>query len=110
MVSGAVLVELIVPCYPEAATALNATSISVATFTQNKGSARHPEVHFSNKGNQRYFGMKVHIGSDADSWQAHLMRGTADHSSDIAEAHTSLRGEETRAFDSACCQAVQKTC
>jgi IS5 family transposase len=35
--------------------------------TKNKDKARDPEMHSSQKGNQWHFGMKAHIGADADS-------------------------------------------
>ena len=48
-------------------TAIDATLIAAPTSTKNKDKARDPEMHSSKKGNQWYFGMKAHIGVDADS-------------------------------------------
>lgn len=51
-------------------------------------------MHQSKKGNQWYFGMKAHIGVDADSGLVHTVRGTAGNVSDIVEAHGLLHGQE----------------
>ncbi|WP_353844319.1 transposase, partial [uncultured Comamonas sp.] len=36
--------------------------------------SRDPEMHQTKKGNQWYFGMKAHIGVDADSGLVHTVR------------------------------------
>ena len=46
---------------------VDATLIPAPTSTKNKDKTRDPEMHSSKKGNQWYFGMKAHIGADADS-------------------------------------------
>ena len=75
--------------------------IAAPTSTKNKDRARDPEMHSSKKGNQWYFGMKAHIGADAESGLVHAVRGTSSHVSDIAEGNTLLHGEETFAFGDA---------
>lgn len=54
-----------------AGTIVAATSIAAPSSTKNEGSARDPEMHHTKKGNQWHFGMKAHIGVDADhqAWQ-----------------------------------------
>jgi IS5 family transposase len=42
------------------------TLIAAPGSTQNNDKARNPEMHSSQKGNQCHFGMKAHIGADAD--------------------------------------------
>ena len=69
-------------------TAIDATLISAPTSTKNKDKARDPEMHSSKKGNQWYFGMKAHIGVDAESGLVHSVRGTSGHISDIAEGNS----------------------
>ena len=69
----------------KAGTAVDATVIAAPTSTKNKGKARDPEMHFSMKGNQWHFGMKAHIGVDAESGLVHTVRGTSGHASDIGE-------------------------
>jgi IS5 family transposase len=65
-------------------------------------------MHSSKKGNQWYFGMKVHIGVDADSGLVHTVRGISGHVSDIAEGNTLLHGQETVAFGDAGYQGIEK--
>ncbi len=89
-------------------TVVDATLIAAPTSTKNKDKARDPEMHSSKKGNQWYFGMKAHIGVDAESGLVHTVRGTSGHVSDIAEANTLLHGEETLAFGDAGYQGVEK--
>ncbi len=89
-------------------TVVDATLIAAPTSTKNKDKARDPEMHSSKKGNQWYFGMKAHIGADAESGLVHTVRGTSGHVSDIAEANTLLHGEETLAFGDAGYQGIDK--
>lgn len=92
----------------KAGTAVDATLIAAPTSTKNKDKKRDPEMHSSKKGNQWYFGMKAHIGVDAQSGLVHTVRGTAGHISDIAQAHTVLHGQERVAFGDAGYQGVEK--
>jgi IS5 family transposase len=89
-------------------TVVDATLIAAPTSTKNKDKARDPEMHASKKGNQWYFGMKAHIGADAESGLVHTVQGTSGHVSDIAEANTLLHGEESIAFDDAGYQGIEK--
>ena len=92
----------------KAGTAVDATLIAAPTSTKNKDKKRDPERHSSKKGNQWYFGMKAHIGVDADSGLVHTVRGTSGHVSDIVEANSLLHGEENVAFGDAGYQGVEK--
>ncbi|MGF6735751.1 hypothetical protein OKW50_007924 [Paraburkholderia youngii] len=47
--------------------AVDATLISAPTSTKNGSGTRDPEMHQTKKGNQWYFGMKAHVGVDAES-------------------------------------------
>ena len=89
-------------------TAVDATLIAAPTSTKNKDRARDPEMHSSKKGNQWYFGMKAHIGADAESGLVHTVRGTSGHVSDIAEANSLLHGNESVAFCDAGYQGIEK--
>ena len=55
-------------------------------------------MHQTKKGNQWYFGMKAHIGVDADSGLVHSVEGTAANVNDVTQAHKLLHGQETDAF------------
>jgi transposase, IS5 family len=89
-------------------TAIDATLIAAPTSTKNKDKARDPEMHSSKKGNQWYFGMKAHIGVDADSGLVHSMRGTSGHVSDIAEGNSLLHGQEKFGFGDAGYRGIEK--
>jgi len=89
-------------------TAVDATLIAAPTSTKNKDKARDPEMHSSKKGNQWYFGMKAHIGVDADSGLVHTVRGTAGHVHDINEGNSLLHGQEQVVFADAGYQGIQK--
>jgi len=52
-------------------TIVDATLIAASPSTKNKSRQRDPEMRQSKKGNQWYFGMKVHIGVDAQSGLVH---------------------------------------
>ena len=92
----------------KAGTVVDATLIAAPTSTKNKDKARDPEMHSSKKGNQWYFGMKAHIGVDADSGLVHTVRGTSGHVGDITEGNSLLHGQETDAFGDAGYQGVAK--
>ena len=48
-------------------TIMDAPLIAASPSTKNREQKRDPEMSSSKKGNQWYFGMKAHIGVDADS-------------------------------------------
>ena len=92
----------------KAGTAVDATLIAAPSSTKNKDRARDPEMHSSQKGKQWYFGMKAHIGVDADSGLVHTVRGTSGNVADIAEGNSLLHGKETDAYGDAGYQGVHK--
>ena len=79
-------------------TAVDATLISAPSSTKNASGERDPEMKQSKKGNQWYFGMKAHIGVDAESGLVHSVRGTAGNVNDVVEANHLLHGEERVVF------------
>ena len=52
-------------------TIVDATLIAASPSTKNKEQKRDPAMSSSKKGNQWYFGMKAHIGVDAESGLVH---------------------------------------
>ena len=52
-------------------TIVDATLIAASPSTKNKAQKRDPEMSSSKKGNQWYFGMKAHVGVDAESGLVH---------------------------------------
>jgi IS5 family transposase len=56
---------------------VDATIIAAPSSTKNESGERDPEMHQTKKGNQWHFGMKAHIGVDADSGLVHTVTTTA---------------------------------
>ncbi len=79
-------------------TVVDATLIAAPSSTKNKDGQRDPEMHQTKKGNQWHFGMKAHIGADADSGLVHTVTTTAANAHDITQASQLLHGEETDVF------------
>ena len=89
-------------------TVVDATLISAPSSTKNDSGQRDPEMHQTKKGNQWYFGMKAHIGVDAQSGLVHTVKGTAANVNDVIEANGLLHGDETNAFGDAGYQGAHK--
>lgn len=51
-------------------------------------------MHQTPKGNQWYFGMKAHVGVDAQRGLFHHVVGTAANVSDITQTRSPLHGQE----------------
>jgi len=92
----------------KAGTVVDATLIAAPSSTKNTSGERDPEMHQSQKGNQWHFGMKAHIGVDAESGLVHTVRGTSGNVNDVVEANALLHGEETDAFGDAGYQGAAK--
>lgn len=89
-------------------TVVDATLISAPSSTKNAAGERDPEMKQSRKGQQWYFGMKAHIGVDADSGLVHTVRGTAGNVHDVTQANALLHGQETDVFGDAGYQGAHK--
>ena len=73
-------------------TIVDASIIEAPSSTKNRAKERDPEMHQAKKGNEWHFGMKIHIGVDADTGLVHSMSTTAANAHDITEAHSLLHG------------------
>ena len=74
-------------------TLVDATIISAPSSTKNETRARDPEMTQTRKGNQWYFGMKVHIGTDRKGI-VHTVTTTTAKDADIAQLPELLHGGE----------------
>jgi IS5 family transposase len=92
----------------KAGTVVDATLIAAPSSTKNASGERDPDMHQTKKGNQWYFGMKAHIGVDAESGLVHTVRGTAANVNDVVEAHSLLHGQESDVFADAGYQGACK--
>ena len=75
-------------------TIVDATIIAAPSSTKNKEHKRDDEMHQTKKGNQWYFGMKVHSGVDAGSGYVHTITGTSANVHDVYEAEKLLREDD----------------
>jgi IS5 family transposase len=79
-------------------TIVDATLIAAPSSTKNSTGERDPEMHQTKKGNQWHFGMKAHIGVDAESGLVHTVIGTAANVNDVTQGHALLHGEEVEVY------------
>ena len=89
-------------------TIVDASLIAAPSSTKNRTGKRDPQMRQTKKGNQWYFGMKVHMGVDAQSGLVHSVQTTPAHLSDVATAHALLHGGEERVWGDAGYQGVGK--
>ncbi|MCA6218453.1 IS5 family transposase [Ideonella sp. B7] len=89
-------------------TLVDATLIAAPSSTKNAQGERDPEMHQTKKGNQWHFGMKAHIGVDAESGLVHTVIGTAANVNDVTQATQLLHGQEQDIFADAGYQGVDK--
>jgi IS5 family transposase len=89
-------------------TLVDATIIAAPSSTKNQEGERDPEMHQTKKGQQYYFGMKAHIGVDADSGLVHSVHVTSANESDVANTHELLHGQEHRVHGDAGYTGVAK--
>ena len=79
-------------------TIVDATIIAAPSSTKNQDKARDPDMHQTKKGNQWYFGMKLHIGVDSRTGLAHRAAVTAANVHDKHALPDLLHGEEARVY------------
>ena len=89
-------------------TVVDATLIAAPSATKNAKGERDPEMHQTKKGNQWHFGMKAHIGVDADSGLVHTVLGTSANAHDVTQASALLHGEESDVFADSGYRGVHK--
>ena len=79
-------------------TIVDATLIAAPSSTKNQDNERDPEMRQTKKGNQWYFGMKAHIGTDSQSKLIHSVVATPANVHDSQVLGDLLHGEETRVW------------
>jgi IS5 family transposase len=77
---------------------VDATIIAAPSSTKNADGERDPEMHQAKKGEQWHFGMKAHIGVDADSGLVHTVTTTAANESDVTQVADLLHGKEENVY------------
>jgi len=89
-------------------TVVDATLIAAPSSTKNDKGERDPEMHQTKKGNQWHFGMKAHIGVDADSGLVHTVTTTPANAHDVTQAHALLHEQEEVVFADSGYRSVEK--
>jgi len=79
-------------------TIVDATIIGAPSSTKNAGKARDPDMHQTRKGQQWYFGMKLHIGVDSQTGLTHSAVVTAANVHDKHALTNLLHGNEQRVY------------
>ena len=79
-------------------TIVDATLIAASPSTKNKEQKRDPDMTQSQKGNQWYFGMKVHIGVDARSGLVHTAGVTTGSVHDAKVMDRLIREDDRAVF------------
>jgi len=74
-------------------TIVDATIISAPSSTKNREGKRDPEMRQTKKGNQWYFGMKAHVGTDPKGL-VHSLTVTDAAEADINQLPELMHGEE----------------
>lgn len=89
-------------------TVVDATIIAAPSSTKNKSGERDPEMQQTKKGNQWHFGLKAHIGVDAESGLVHSVIGTSANVHDVTQAAALLHGDEEVVFADSGYQGADK--
>ena len=75
-------------------TIVDATFIEAPSSTKNEAGKRDPEMDSGCKGEEWHFGMKAHIGVDAESGLVHSVFTTPANESDVVQTGELLHGKE----------------
>ncbi|MFN7990264.1 MAG: IS5 family transposase [Thermoanaerobaculia bacterium] len=73
---------------------VDATILHAPPSTKNHAGQRDPEMHQTKKGNQWFFGMKAHVGADAQSGLIHTLVTTPANVHDKTVLPALLHGDE----------------
>lgn len=87
---------------------MDATIIAAPSSTKNASGTRDPEMHQTKEGNEWHFGMKAHIGVDAETGLVHSLAGTSANVHDITQTESLLHGHETDVFPDAGYRGIEK--
>jgi len=79
-------------------TIVDATLIAASPSTKNKAGKRDPEMTQSKKANQWYFGMKAHVGVDAQSGLVHTAGVTTGKVHDAKVMHRLIREDDREVY------------
>lgn len=78
-------------------TIVDATIVSAPSSTKNQTESRDPEMKQTRKGNNWYFGMKIHVGTDKRG-VVHSLTTTHAAEADVNQLPELLHGEESEVY------------
>lgn len=88
-------------------TIVDATIINAPSSTKNASGKRDPQMHQTKKGNQWYFGMKAHTGTDPEHGLVHTVVCTAANVHDATVVGELLHGQEEAMYGDSAYQAKE---
>lgn len=74
-------------------TIVDATIIHASSSAMNREGKRDLEMHQTKNGSQYFFGMKAHIGADAESGLVQSIVGTAQHLQTAEQKQCPVQGQ-----------------
>lgn len=92
-----------------AGTIVDATILQAPSSTKNQHKQRDPEMRQTRKGKQWYFGMKAHLGVDAETKLIHSLATTAANVHDSRVLGELLHGNEERVWGDSAYQGQRET-
>jgi transposase, IS5 family len=87
---------------------VDATIIAAPSSTKNATGTRDPAMRQTKKGNQWFFGMKAHIGTDAGTGYVHSVTATAASVHDLDQITDLVRADDEVVYADAGYQGVEK--
>jgi transposase, IS5 family len=90
-------------------TSVDATIITAPSSTKNQEKKRDPDMKQTKKGNQWYFGMKLHCGTDTTSGCIHTLKTSGASEHDSLYFEKCLHGEERVVFADKAYQKRERT-
>ena len=74
---------------------MDATIMQASSSTKNQAQERDPEMGSTKKNNNWYFGLKIHVGEDAEANITHTVKVTSASDSDVSQTDKLLRPTDT---------------
>ncbi len=89
-------------------TIVDATIIEAPSSTKNAKKSCDPEMHQTKKGNEWHFGMKMHVGVDAESGYVHTIEATSANVHDITVASRLMREDDKVVYGDSAYLGIEK--
>lgn len=89
-------------------TIVDATIIDAPTSTKNASGKRDPEMHQTKKGNEWYFGMKAHVGTESSRGLVHTLECTPANTNDGTMIFKLLHGTELKIYGDCAYQSRER--